>query len=243
MAGLAVVTGGGGDIGRETALELARRGEAVSVWDLNAEAAAETAREIVEQGGHAISFGVDVRDQEAVLNATAKSIAEFGPVTILLTGAGISRMMDFVDMPLDVWTSMLAVHATGTFICAQAVAPSMIEANYGRIVFISSLAGLNGNAGSVHYAAAKAAIIGFAKALAKELGPHGITVNSIAPGAIDTAMLKLIPDRILDITARSNPMGRVGVTHDVARAVLFFTEQDADFVTGTVLSVNGGTYM
>jgi 2-hydroxycyclohexanecarboxyl-CoA dehydrogenase len=243
MAGLAIVTGGGGDIGRVTALDLARRGDAVSVWDLNPDAAAETARLIVEEGGRAISFGLDVTDQPAVLDATARSVAEFGPVTILLTGAGISRMMDFVTMPLDVWTSMLAIHATGTFICAQAVTPSMVEAGYGRMVFISSLAGLSGNPGSVHYAAAKAAIIGFAKALAKELGPSGITVNCLAPGAIDTAMLKLIPASITDVTAKGNPMGRVGTTHDVSRAVQFFTEPDGDFITGTVLSVNGGTYI
>lgn len=242
MSGLAIVTGGGGGIGRECALDLARRGDAVSVWDLNAEAAAETADLIRSEGGRAASFSVDVTNQEATLEATSKSIEQFGPVSILLTGAGVSRMMDFVTMPLEVWSSMLAIHATGTFISAQAVTPSMIDSGYGRMVFISSLAAQSGNAGSVHYAAAKAAIVGFMKALAKELGPHGITVNSIAPGAIDTPMLRLIPDRILDVTARGNPVGRVGVPHDISRAVLFLTEPDADFITGQLVPINGGTY-
>jgi NAD(P)-dependent dehydrogenase (short-subunit alcohol dehydrogenase family) len=236
-----VVTGGGGGIGREVALRLAARGDAVSVWDRDGDAARATADAVVQAGGQALAEALDVADPAQARDATARAVAAFGPVSTLMTGAGYSRFVDFTDLTLAEWTSMLTVHATGTFVCAQAVTASMTEAHYGRMVFISSLAGLSGSAGHVHYAAAKAAILGFTKALSKELGPSGITVNAIAPGAIDTPMLKLIKPEIVERNS-DNPVGRVGTPTDVADTVLFLSSPEASFITGTVVNLSGGAY-
>ncbi|MCU1475625.1 MAG: short-chain dehydrogenase/reductase [Subtercola sp.] len=241
MSGVSVVTGGGGGIGREVALRLAARGDAVSVWDRDPDAARTTADAIVEAGGRAESEALDVADQDQVRDATARAISAFGNISTLMTGAGYSRFVDFLDLTIEEWTSMLTVHATGTFVCAQAVTPSMIDAHFGRMVFISSLAGLSGSAGHVHYAAAKAAILGLTKALCKELGPSGITVNAIAPGAIDTPMLKLIKPEIAERNS-NNPVGRVGTPADVAETVLFLASPQASFITGAVVNLSGGAY-
>jgi NAD(P)-dependent dehydrogenase (short-subunit alcohol dehydrogenase family) len=238
---VSIVTGGGGGIGRETAIRLAARGDRVAVWDLRLEAASETAAEIGAGGGEATAAAVDVTDPTAIDAARDAVLDRWGAISHLVSGAGYSQPLPFGAIDLARWNAMLAVHATAAFLCCSAVAPTMSAARYGRIVLMSSLAGLSGNAGHVHYAAAKAAMIGFAKALARELGPDGITVNAIAPGTIDTPMLGVFPDAIRERTS-GNAMGRLGTPADVARAVRFLTEEDADYITGTVVNISGGLY-
>ena len=214
----------------------------MSAFDLDADAIAETAKLIEDDGNRCAHFALDVRNEDAVVRAVNASIERYGPVRVLVCAAGISRATKFMDMTVSTWTEMLEIHATGAFICTRAVASSMVDAGFGRIIYIASRAGLSANPGSVHYGAAKAAMINLGRGLAKELGPSGISVNSIAPGAIDTPMLRLIPDHIRR-TAVDNPIGRVGRPYDVARAVLFLSEDTADFITGQVLSVNGGSHI
>lgn len=242
MDGLAIMTGGGSGIGRECAIQMARAGSAISVWDVDSDAAAQTAEYIREVGGQAVSFAVDVASQSDIHSATKESIKKFGPVRTLVTSAGMSQLKDFLDMTLDDWNTMISVNLTGTFLSVQSVVPSMIDANYGRIVLIASLGAFTGSYSHSHYAASKAGVVGFGKAISKGLGPYGITVNIIAPGAIDTPMLAIFPDEIIGANVR-NPMGRLGTPSDIARVAVFLASPESNFMTGTVTQVNGGSYV
>jgi len=241
VRGALVVTGGGGGIGRAIALTLGQRGVPVALWDAKAAAAQQVAEEVRFFGAKAVALEVDVRDPAAVSQAAAETVDRLGTIGALVTCAGINHFQDFLDITLADWTEMLEIHLTGTFLVAQAVTPSMRSARFGRMVFISSLAGLSGSARHVHYAAAKAGIIGFAKALAKELGPDGITVNAVAPGAIDTPMIRDVPPDVMERYA-ANPVGRMGTVADVAHAVTMLVSESASYITGAVINVNGGAY-
>jgi NAD(P)-dependent dehydrogenase (short-subunit alcohol dehydrogenase family) len=240
---VALVTGGGSGIGRSVALWLGRAGAAVAVLDIDAGAAQRTTAEI---GGRALALGADVADAAAVRGAVERLHTALGPVQILVNVAGIGAFVPLLEMSQAEWDRMIAVHLTGTFNCTRAVVADMLAAGWGRIVNTASVAGLNGGGpGLSHYAAAKGGIIAFTKALAHELGPSGITVNCVAPGLIDTPLIKtsLVTDALRARAVEGAPVRRIGVPDDVAAACAFLVSEESSFFTGQVMSPNGGRYM
>ena len=242
----AIVTGGGSGIGRAIAHRLAEDGFATAVLDLNADAADDVAAQITGKGHEAIAVGgVDVADRALVDAATDRVREAFGPVAVLVNNAGITGYKRFLNIREDAWNRMLAVNLTGAFHCTQAVVPDMIAAGWGRIVNISSSSAQGGQQFMTHYVASKAGLIGLTKALALELGPSGITVNTIPPGFVDTPMLRASErDGLLggsvDHHAESTPVRRPGRPEDIAAACAFLVSDDAGYVTGQVIGVNGG---
>ncbi|HZP43677.1 MAG TPA: SDR family NAD(P)-dependent oxidoreductase [Candidatus Binatia bacterium] len=241
----AVVTGGASGIGRAIALRLARDGADVALFDVNAAGADAVAREIAALGRRAHAVAVDVGSAESVAAGVAAVHAALGTVAILVNDAGIANFVPFLQMTEEQFDGMLRVHLKGTFNCTRALAPDMVEAGWGRIVNVASVAGLMGGPALAHYAAAKAGIIGFTKALAQELGPLGITVNAIAPGMIDTPMLRSagVPEAIVRHTVERNPIRRLGLPEDVAAVAAYLASEEAGFTTGQVLSPNGGAWV
>jgi 2-hydroxycyclohexanecarboxyl-CoA dehydrogenase len=244
---VAVVTGGASGIGLAVSRRLAERGDRVAVFDIDRDAACRAADEINATGGRAIGFGVDVVDRPGIDAALDTVRSEFGPVEIIVTSAGVTGFSPFTDMSIDDWDRIIRVNLTGTFHCLQPVIPDMIEAGWGRIVTISSSSAQSGAAGMAHYSASKGGVIALTKTLAVELGPHGITVNTIPPRAIDTPMSRISPmtGRVMDWeqTAARLPVRRPGVPDDIAAACVFLTSDDAGYVTGQVIGVNGGGYI
>ena len=239
---VAFITGGGSGIGRSIALQLGRAGAQVAVLDIDSDAAARTATEIAG----ALAVSADVADDEAVEAAVERVHAGLGPVHILVNVAGIGAFVPLLEMSRAEWDRMIAVHLTGTFNCTRAIVPDMVAAGWGRIVNTASVAGLNGGGpGLSHYAAAKGGIIGFTKALAHELGPAGITVNCIAPGLIDTPLIRksLVTDELRTRAIEGAPVRRIGVPDDIAAACAFLVSEASGFFTGQVMSPNGGRYM
>jgi 2-hydroxycyclohexanecarboxyl-CoA dehydrogenase len=241
----AFVTGAASGIGRAVALRLAGLGATVTVADRDATGAAATADAVRAAGGQATPAPCDVADGAAVAAAVAAARDAHGPIHVLVNSAGIAGFAPLLDLDEATWDRMLGVHLRGTYLCARTVLPDMLAAGWGRIVNLSSVAGLRGGPQLCHYAAAKAGVVGFTKALAQEVGPRGITVNAVAPGPIDTPMLRGsgIPDAVLEQSVRSMPVGRLGTADEVAAAVAWLASPDAGFVTGQVLSPNGGGYM
>jgi NAD(P)-dependent dehydrogenase (short-subunit alcohol dehydrogenase family) len=238
----ALVTGGASGIGRAAAQRLARDGATVTVLDVDLAGARAVAEEIGAAGGTARAVAADVADAGAVRAAVDDARGGLGPVHVLVCSAGISGFAPLADMSEAQWDRMLAVHLRGTFLVTQAVLPDMLAARWGRVVTISSVGGLRGGPNLTHYAAAKAGVIGFTKALAIEVGGHGITANAVAPGLVDTPMLRGsgIPPDLLEKSRRQIPLGRLGTPDDIAGACAFLASDDAAFVTGQVLSPNGG---
>lgn len=241
----AVVTGGGSGIGRAIAARLASDGNDVAVLDINTAGAEETAATIRELGRRAVAVDVDVSHSGAVSQAFAQARSSLGALQILVNVAGIGEFAPFTDMSEEQWDRMLAVHLKGTFNCTKAGIADMAS-GWGRVVNVASVAGLNGGGpGLAHYSAAKGGIIGFTKALAHELGPMGITVNAIAPGLIDTPMIRDsgVAQAIIQYTKERTPMRRVGTPADVAAACAYLVAEDASYITGQIISPNGGAYM
>lgn len=239
----AVISGAGSGIGRSVALKLARTGLRVAALDIDRSAAQRTAAEI---GGEALAVAADVADGDAVQGAVDQIRAALGPIAVLVNVAGIGGFMGLLEMGRADWDRMIAVHLTGTFNCTRAVVPDMVAAGWGRIVNTASVAGLSGGGpGLSHYAAAKGGIIGFSKALAHELGPSGITVNCIAPGLIDTPMIRssMVSDEIRARAIEGAPVRRIGQPDDIAAVCAFLVSEESGFMTGQVLSPNGGRYM
>lgn len=236
----AVVTGGGRGIGRSIAMVLAGRGAAVAVWDLNAAGAEETATAIREAGGKAVAIAGDAADATAVASAAARTREELGPVTILVNNAGITNYVPFTDMTEELWDRMIHVNLKGPFLVSQAIVPDMLEAGWGRIINISSSSAQTGAPSLAHYAASKGGVIGLTKALAVEFVGKGITVNNVPPGFVDTPLLResIDPDEV----AATMPMKRAGQPQDIAHAVAYLASEEAGYVTGQTLSVNGGRY-
>lgn len=246
MQRVAVVTGGASGIGRAVCRRLASDGAAVAVLDINRGGADETASAIIAAGGRAAAWAVDVADGAAVRTAVAAAREALGTPAVLVTVAGIGEFALLADMTDAQWQRMLDVHLSGTFHCVRAVVADMVAADWGRIVTISSVAGLGGGGtGLSHYAAAKGGILAFSKSLAHELGPSGITVNAVAPGLIDTPMVAgaMVSPEIRQRAVEGAPVRRIGVPDDVAAAVAYLVSDEASFVTGQVLSPNGGRYM
>jgi 2-hydroxycyclohexanecarboxyl-CoA dehydrogenase len=245
----AVVTGGASGIGRGIALRLAREGANVAILDLNSAGAEKVAAAIAVLGRKSAAWQTDVANRAQVNASIERVRKELGPIHILVNDAGIGKFVLLSDMSEEAWDEMIAIHLKGTFNCTKAVVQDMIDAKWGRVINISSTAGLGGAAGLVHYSAAKAGIIGFTKGLAAELGPMGITVNAIAPGLIDTPIL--LKDgalsgrmqKFMQITANRAPVRRNGAPEDIAAACAYLASEDASFFTGQVMSPNGGMYM
>jgi 2-hydroxycyclohexanecarboxyl-CoA dehydrogenase len=244
--GAAIVTGAGSGIGRAIAARLADDGFAVIVLDLDAEGAEAVATEISERGLEAIAFGgIDVSDRAQVNAAVQRVRSEVGPPLVLVNNAGIPGFKEFLGITDDKWNRIMEVNLNGPFYFAQAVVPDMIEAGWGRIVNISSSSAQSGQAHMVHYVTSKAGLIGFTKALALELAPKGITVNTIPPGFVDTPMLRGserrgLLGRSVEENAKLTPVRRAGTPEDIAHACSFLVSEGASYITGQVIGVNGG---
>jgi 3-oxoacyl-[acyl-carrier protein] reductase len=246
---VAIVTGAANGIGKETALALAREKVAVSLWDMAEEAGKAAAAEIEKGGGRVMFLKVNVANQAEVESAVKATLEKFGRVDILINNAGIVRDAQLIKVKDGVVTgkmseadfdSVIAVNLKGVFNCTQAVAPQMIKQNYGRIINASSVVGLYGNFGQTNYVATKSGVIGMTKVWARELGRKGITVNAVAPGFIATDMVKSIPEKVIASMIEHTPAGRMGEPKDIANAYLFLASDDASFINGHTLSVDGG---
>ncbi|HWF16320.1 MAG TPA: SDR family NAD(P)-dependent oxidoreductase [Acidimicrobiales bacterium] len=243
----AVVTGGGSGMGRAVCQRLATEGHGVAVLDIDSDASEQVAKEIESDGGRALAVVVDVSDRAAVDAAMDRARAAFGPVGILVTSAGIEGFSKFLDIDVATWERILAVNLTGTFHCAQAVVPDMVAAGWGRIVTISSSSAQSGTKRMAHYVASKGGVIALTKALALDLAPNGITVNTIPPGAIDTPMMRRpiesgVMASLDQIVARA-PLGRLGTPDDIAAACAFLCSEEAGYITGQQINVNGAWYL
>ena len=238
---VALVTGASRGIGRQTALTLAGAGAAV-VLTSRGDAAAAVADEIGAAGGQALALAADVADADAVHRVIEATLARFGRLDILVNNAGITRDQLLLRMKRDDWDAVVATNLTGTFLCTQSVLKTMLKQRSGRIISISSVVGQSGNPGQTNYAATKAGIIGFSKALAREVASRSITVNVVAPGLIDTDMTRDISQDAQANWASAIPLGRLGTPEDVAAAVCFLASDAAGYITGQVLAVNGGMY-
>ena len=239
---IAIVTGASRGIGRGVAQLLASRG-ALVIAAARGENAAATVSDIIAAGGRAEVVGVDVTDPAAVTQLVSGALDRHGRVDILVNNAGIVRDQLMMRMKREDWDAVIATNLTATFTCCQAVLRPMIKQRAGRIVIISSVVGQMGNAGQANYAASKAGLIGFSKALAREIASRNITVNVVAPGVVDTDMTRAIADKAQVDWAAQIPLGRAGTAADVAAAVCFLASDEASYITGQVLGVNGGMYM
>lgn len=237
---VAVVTGGAQGIGRAIAERLAREGAAVVIGDIKVDAGEATAADIRAAGGRASFVATDITQAEQATALAQHCLQHFGRIDVLVNNAGITRDGLFMMMPEADWDLVLLVNLKGAFLVTKAVVRAMMKQRYGRIVNISSVAGLAGNAGQANYAASKAGLVGFTKALAKELGPRGITVNAVAPGFVRTELTRDLPADLIAKATELTPLGRLGTVEDVAAAVSFLASDDAAFITGQVLRVDGG---
>jgi 3-oxoacyl-[acyl-carrier protein] reductase len=240
---VALITGASQGIGRACALRLAKEGASVAVGARNQEKLNELVGEIASAGGHAAAFPVDVSDEEQIKSAIKTAIAQFGKIDILVNNAGVTRDQLVMRMKRADWDSVLQTNLTSAYLCTQQVIGSMLKQRWGRIINISSVFGQMGQAGQANYAASKAGLIGLTMAIAREVGSRNITCNAIAPGFIETAMTAVLSDEFKQNAVKQIPLGRVGTPEDVAAAVAFFASDDASYITGHVLSVNGGMLM
>lgn len=247
MSRVAVVTGGASGMGEATCHELGRRGHRVAVLDLNGDAAQRVTDDLRARGVAALAVSADVSDRRAVDDAFAKIRSELGAVDILVTSAGLFGYASFAEITPQAWTRMVEVNLTGTFHCCQAALPDMVESGWGRIVMISSSSAQRGTPFAAHYAASKGALLTLTKSLAREYAANGITVNNIPPSGIETPMQHAgqaagyLPSN--EQIAGNIPVGRLGTGDDIAAAVGFLCSEEAGFITGQTLGVNGGSVM
>ena len=245
----AIITGAGSQrgIGRATAHALAAAGWNVAILDLNEPSAKDAAHEVAERNGvQAVGVGCDITDEASVAAALATLDGSTPPVGGLVNNAGITSPTRFLDVTGEEWDRIFAVNVRGAYNITRRVAPDMVRRGFGRIVFLSSVSAERGGGvfGAVAYSAAKAAELGFARALARELGPHGITVNSVAPGLIETDITggALTPERKAELLAQI-PVGRTGNVHDVADLITFLCREESGYITGATYDVNGGSHI
>ena len=240
----AVVTGGSRGLGRAVCLELAAGGaNVVLCYAGNESAADETAAACVVLGAKALAVRCNVADSGEVKALMDAAVQTFGRIDILVNNAGITRDGLLMMMKEDDFDAVIGTNLKGTFLCMKAVSRLMMKQRYGRIVNLSSVVGLRGNAGQVNYAASKAGVIGMTKSLAKELASRGVTVNAVAPGFMETDMTAAMPEAAKAATLAAIPMGRMGAAEDVARTVAFLASEEAGYITGQVVAVDGGMSM
>lgn len=241
---IAVVTGASRGIGRQIALELAQKGAFVVVnYNGSTEKARETVEQIQKAGGRAEARACDVSDFDACRDLMEAIVREHGRIDILVNNAGITRDNLLMRMSEEEFDAVLQINLKGTFHCIRQVARTMLRQKAGRIINISSVSGVMGNAGQANYSASKAGVIGLTKACARELASRGITVNAVAPGFIDTDMTKVLSDSVKESIQKQIPFGRFGKPEDVAHAVAFLASDQAAYITGQVLCVDGGMAM
>lgn len=239
----AIVTGGGRGIGRTICLRLAEHGADIAVVDLLEAGAKETAEEVRALGRRSLSVVCDV-SRSANVTSMFKSVVEaLGGVHILINNAGITRDALIVRMSDEDWSSVISVNLTGAFNCCRAASKHFMKQRFGRIVNISSVVGIMGNAGQANYCASKAGIIGLTKSLARELASRNVTANAIAPGYIDTEMTRALPEKARNGLLSMVPLGRPGSAEDVANLVAFLASDDAGYITGQIVNVDGGMVM
>lgn len=240
---VAMVTGAGQGIGREIALLLAEEGSGLILADINLPTAEAAAKEVRAKGVEAGAYEVDVTNFNQIKNMTDKVLDKFGKIDILVNNAGIARDNLIIRLKDEEWDQVLAINLKGAFNCIKAVSKIMLKQHSGRIINISSIIGLMGNAGQANYAASKAGLIGLTKSAAKELASRGILVNAVAPGYILTAMTEKLPQEVKEAILAQIPLAKFGHPREVAKAVLFFASEEADYITGQVINVDGGMVM
>jgi 3-oxoacyl-[acyl-carrier protein] reductase len=240
---VALVTGASQGIGHACAKALARAGATVAVAARNQSKLDELVAEITAAGGRAAAFAMDVSDEDRVKSAIKQAVAQLGKVDILVNNAGITRDQLVMRMKRADWDAVLNTNLTSAYLCAQQVIPSMLKQRWGRIISISSVFGQMGQAGQANYAATKAGLIGLTMAMARELASRNITCNAVAPGFIETEMTAALSEEFKQTAVKQIPLGRVGKPEDVASAVCFLAAEEASYITGHVLNVNGGLLM
>ncbi len=237
---IAVITGGAQGIGKAAVKRFSEEGATIIIWDVNEEKAFATINEFKDISDKIEFQKVDVTKLDSVSDAAKQIIDKHKKIDILINNAGITRDASFLKMTPEQWQQVIDVNLTGVFNCTKAVAPFMVEKLYGKIVNTSSVVGLYGNFGQTNYVATKAGIIGMTKVWARELGRKGINVNAVAPGFIATEMVSTVPEKVLDMLKEKTPLGKLGDPEDIANAYLFLSSDEAKFINGAVLSVDGG---
>jgi 3-oxoacyl-[acyl-carrier protein] reductase len=240
---VALLTGASQGIGRETALALAEAGAKVAACARNEEKLAALVNEIVNAGGEALAVKMDVADAEQIKTGFKQVLEKFGRLDILVNNAAITRDGLAVRMKQDDWDAVIRTNLTGAHLCIQQALSTMMRARAGRIINISSVVAEMGNAGQANYVAAKAGLVGLTKAIAIEIASRGITVNAVAPGFIATPMTDVLPDKVKEDLKTRIPLGRMGSARDVGAAIVFLASDEAAYITGHVLDVNGGLYL
>ncbi|MCK4738993.1 MAG: 3-oxoacyl-[acyl-carrier-protein] reductase [Deltaproteobacteria bacterium] len=240
---VALVTGAAQGIGKEVALLLANEGANLAIIDVNLDSANETVKEIEALGRKAIALKVDVRSSDEATSMVKDTVEALGSLDILVNNAGITRDKLLLRMSDEDWDMVMDVNLKGAFNCLRAAVKVMSKARSGNIINIASIVGLMGNAGQANYSASKAGLIGLTKTTAREFAARGIRCNAVAPGFIDTAMTQAMPDNAREALISQIPSKRLGTSEDVAKGVLFLASEDSSYITGQVLSINGGMYM
>ena len=240
---VALVTGASQGIGHACALALAGQGAKLALAARNQQKLDELAQQITASGGHAGAFVMDVADEEQIKSGVKAALAHFGKIDILVNNAGITRDQLVMRMKRADWDSVLNTNLTSAYLCTQQVIGSMLKQRWGRIINITSVFGQTGQAGQANYASSKAGLIGLTMAIAREVASRNITCNAVAPGFIETGMTSVLTDEFKQNALKMIPLGRVGVPEDVGSAVCFLASDDASYITGHVLNVNGGMLM